>query len=90
MSDNYGNSSGYIKGAGEVATLNGNDNFATSPHLGAIAAMRSAGKLTLADEAHLVRSDLALLSDACLATRRIIAPVAAEQVAHYEAAKARA
>ena len=51
---------------------------------------RAAGNMTLAAEEHLVRLDHDLLKDACPATRRIIAPIAAEQVRHYEAAKARA
>ena len=50
-------------------------------------ALRAAGKLTLADEEHLVRLDHEIMRRACPATRRILAPVVAEQIAAYEAAK---
>lgn len=57
---------------------------------GQIAALRAAGKLTLADEEHLLRLYHDTIKRGGDHLRKLMAPAAAEQVEHYERAKARA
>ena len=52
-----------------------------------IATLRAAGKLTVEDEARLVWLDAVMVENGNDAVRRIMGPVVAEQVQHYEAAK---
>lgn len=55
-----------------------------------IALLRAAGKLTLADEERLVRLYHDTMSRGDARTRKIMAEAAAEQIEHYERAKAKA
>lgn len=51
--------------------------------------LRRQGRLSLEDEAHILRLDHELLKHASPAARKVLAPVVKEQIGHYEAALAK-